>query len=283
MMRLVSLARALSSSANAALCSACGAFGLLLLFVTPPGRDGVIIAPGRPGPEAGESAGVSTDLPDGVACIETPRCIDRYLWTVYQRTPKIDGGVNFAWKDGQAAEKAGLAPRDYVIGGMDPWFRVTLYRALRILDLAGFRPGMMCGFRDDYRQSITASVMKAQNDRSFHGGSFRGGYGHGMAADIVSVKGGTSGERLDADRRMWDWIDGHEKELGIGRPYLKRDPPHVAPLDGEEYAAHRLPPNARGAAAKPGQPPAAPGDQGAPKRAGSINPAKTPKSRAQPI
>src|SRR6266481_9849812 len=31
----------------------------------------------------------------------------------------------------------------------------------------------------------------------------------------------------------------HGKEFGIGRPYLDRDPPHLAPIDGKEYAAHR--------------------------------------------
>ena len=29
------------------------------------------------------------------------------------------------------------------------------------------------------------------------------------------------------------------KELGIGRPYLDRDPPHVGPIDGKEYADKR--------------------------------------------
>jgi hypothetical protein len=33
-------------------------------------------------------------------------------------------------------------------------------------------------------------------------------------------------------------IDANGKEFGIGRPYLGRDPPHVAPIDGQEYAAH---------------------------------------------
>src|SRR5262245_59798738 len=28
-------------------------------------------------------------------------------------------------------------------------------------------------------------------------------------------------------------------ELGVGRPYLDRDPPHVASIDGKEYAAKR--------------------------------------------
>jgi hypothetical protein len=31
----------------------------------------------------------------------------------------------------------------------------------------------------------------------------------------------------------------HEKELRVGRPYLDKDPPHVAPIDGKEYADKR--------------------------------------------
>jgi hypothetical protein len=38
---------------------------------------------------------------------------------------------------------------------------------------------------------------------------------------------------------LWKWIDAHEKELGIGRPYLDKDPPHVGPIDGKEYADKR--------------------------------------------
>src|SRR5262249_4250345 len=145
---------------------------------------------------------------DGAACIDQPDCIARYLWSVYQRTPKIEaGGADFTWKDAEAAEKAGISLMDYVIGGKDPFFPGTLYRALRTLDLAGFQPGLMCGFRDDYRQSITTGRMKAQNDRSFHGGSFRGGYGYGLAADVVSLRGTTVPERSDATERMWNWID----------------------------------------------------------------------------
>jgi hypothetical protein len=225
-------------------CSLCGGLGLLLVAVTPFGPDGM--TPVRPG------MGDADDMivPDTSACLTEQSCIDRYLWAVYQRTPKIEAsGADFTWKDSDAAGKAGMTPLDYVIGGMDPGFRITLYRALRALDAAGFRPGIMCGFRDDYRQSIATGKMKAQNDRSYHGGSFRGGYRHGLAADIVSVKGRTSAERSDSTGRMWDWIDRHEKELGIGRPYLNRDPPHVAPLGGEEYAAHRIAPNARRAGA----------------------------------
>ena len=84
-------------------------------------------------------------------------------------------------------------------------------------------------FRDDYRQSL-ASGLKAASDRSYHGGSLRGGFGHGLAVDLVSVKGDSES--------LWRWIDDHGKEFGIGRPYLDKDPPHVAPIDGKEYADH---------------------------------------------
>jgi hypothetical protein len=99
-------------------------------------------------------------------------------------------------------------------------------------------PGITSAFRDDYRQSI-ASGNKAASDSSYHGGSRRGGYGHGLAADIVSVNGETRMERFAASEELWSWIDAHEAELGIGRPYLDRDPPHVGPIDGKEYADKR--------------------------------------------
>jgi hypothetical protein len=67
----------------------------------------------------------------------------------------------------------------------------------------------------------------------------RGGYGKGLAADIVSVQGGTRDERWASSDKLWQWVDAHGKEFGIGRPYLGRDPPHVAPVDGWEYASHQ--------------------------------------------
>jgi hypothetical protein len=97
---------------------------------------------------------------------------------------------------------------------------------------------MTSGFRDDYRQSIT-SGNKAATNSSYHGGSLRGGYGHGLAADIVSVKGETRTERCISSQILWKWIDAHGKEYGIGRPYLDKDPPHIAPIDGTEYADKR--------------------------------------------
>ena len=193
-------------------------------------------------------------------------CIDDYLWSLYERTPKVDTNKvterikktvkkkgktrtvtttitkyivgDFTWKDPIAAERAGMSLKDYVIGGMDRGFKRKLYRALRAIDDAGFMPGITSAFRDDYRQAI-ATGNKAASDSSYHGGSRRGGFGHGLAADLVSVKGDTRMERYAASEELWKWIDAHEKELGIGRPYRDRDPPHVGPIDGKEYVAKR--------------------------------------------
>ncbi len=201
-------------------------------------------------------------------CAESDACIDQYLWSLYERTPKVDTikveeqvkvkvedkkkgktrtvvktltryiTEDFGWKDPKAAQKAGMSMKDYVIGGMDREFRGKLYKALRAIDDAGFSPGITSAFRDDYRQEL-ANGNKAAPDSSYHGGSRRGGYGHGLAADLVSVKGDTRAERCRWSEILWKWIDSHEKELGIGRPYLDKDPPHVAPIDGKEYAEKR--------------------------------------------
>ena len=199
-------------------------------------------------------------------CLVVDICIDEYLWSLYERTPKVDTNkvterikttvktkgktrtvtktitkyvvADFTWKDPIAAQRAGMSPKDYVIGGMDRGFKLKLFRALRTMDDAGFMPGITSAFRDDYRQSI-ASGKKAASDSSFHGGSRRGGYGHGLAVDLVSVKGETRLQRFASSEELWKWIDAHETELGVGRPYLDRDPPHVAAIDGKEYAAKR--------------------------------------------
>jgi hypothetical protein len=210
-------------------------------------------------------------------CIVAEICIDRYLWELYLRTPKTDTirvpevikvtvkrkgktktvaktifkpvDEDFTWKDPKAAQVAGMSMMDYVIGGMDRSFKATLYRALRALDDAGYAPGITSAFRDDYRQSI-ASGQKAADNRSYHGGSLRGGYGHGLAADIVSVKGATRAERWVATEELWKWIDASGKDFGVGRPYLDRDPPHVGPVDGKEYADHHPQPSIQPAVAK---------------------------------
>jgi hypothetical protein len=198
-------------------------------------------------------------------CVLSEECIDQYLWSVYERTRKVDTikvqerikatvkkngksrtvtksitklvDEDFTWKDPHAAEKAGMSVAQYVIGGMDRGFKVRLYHLFRALDDAGLAPGMTSAFRDDYRQSI-ASGHEAAIGNSYHGGSRRGGYGHGLAADVVSVKGETRSERWISSEILWKWIDAHGKEFGIGRPYLDKDPPLIL-IDGKEYADKR--------------------------------------------
>jgi hypothetical protein len=199
-------------------------------------------------------------------CVVSEECIDQYLWSVYERARKVDTikvqeqiettvkkkgksrtvkktvtkfvVEDFTWKDPDAAKKAGMSVAEYVIGGMDRAFKGRLYHLFRALDDAGLAPGMTSGFRDDYRQSITSGT-KAATSSSYHGGSLRGGYGHGLAVDVVSVKGDTRTERCTSSQILWKWIDEHGKEYGIGRPYLDKDPPHIAPIDGAEYADKR--------------------------------------------
>jgi hypothetical protein len=231
-----------------------------------------------PAPEQANRGVDSTAVLD--ECLVADTCIDRYLWALYQRTPKEDAiklqeqrkvtvkkrgrlvsvtrtftrtaDEDFAWKDPKAADHFGMPMADYVIGGMDRDFKLRLFHMLHVAEAAGLSPGITSAFRDDYRQSI-ASGLKAADNRSYHGGSLRGGYGHGLAADIVSVNGATRAERLASSDALWKWVDAHGKEFGIGRPYLGRDPPHVAPIDGKEYADHYPKMRARQAraAAKP--------------------------------
>jgi hypothetical protein len=235
----------------------------------------VATASSDPLPDDAKKAVSSIEVPD--ECREADACIDRYLWALYQRTPKEDTikmseqrkvavkkkgktvtvtksftkrvDEDFAWKDPKAAEKAGMPMMDYVIGGMDRSFKLKLFHALRAADEAGLSPGITSAFRDDYRQSL-ASGLKAATDRSYHGGSSRGGYGHGLAADVVSIKGETRDQRYSSSEELWKWIDAHGEAFGVGRPYLDRDPPHLAPIDGKEYAAHHRGTEARHAASE---------------------------------
>ena len=218
------------------------------------------------GPQAEEVYDASSPVEIVDDCMVLETCVDRYLWQLYQRTPKEDAirestqkkvtirkkgklktvtrtstfvvDEDFAWKDPKAATHANMSLMDYVIGGVDRGFKLKLFQLLRAADQAGLAPGITSAFRDDYRQSI-ASGLKAADNRSYHGGSLRGGYGHGLAADIVSIKGATRAERLASSEILWKWVDDHGSAFGLGRPYLDRDPPHVAPIDGEEMARHR--------------------------------------------
>lgn len=200
-------------------------------------------------------------------CLVAEACIDQFLWALYERAPKLDTiaetettrvkvkrkgkmvtitrsvtrrvNNDFTWKDPKAAERASMSMIDYVIGGMDKSFKLKLFRMLYAAEKEGLVPGITSAFRDDYRQSLISGGTRAATDRSYHGGSTRGGYGNGMAADIVSIKGATRAQRWVTTDALWKWVDTKGPEFGIGRPYLDRDPPHVGPIDGKEYVSKR--------------------------------------------
>jgi hypothetical protein len=203
--------------------------GLLKQVARPPGKVGLCPTPDQVHHNTSEE-------PNGIKatdeCLASELCIDQYLWSLYQRARKVDtikvveqkkasvvkkGKLrtiiqnivklvreDFTWKDPAAAEKAGMPEMEYVIGWVDEGFKLRLYHALHAMDAAGLAPGITSAFRDDYR-----------------------------------VSGETDAERWDANEKLWNWIDRHGKDFGIGRPYLDKDPPHVAPIDGQEYVAHR--------------------------------------------
>ena len=241
-----------------------------------PSAEVAMVTPTDPVPENAQQTLSTIELNE--ECLVVEICVDRYLWALYERAPKVDAikvserrkvtikrrgkmvtvtrtftrrvDENFAWKDPKAAERVGMAMMDYVIGGMDRSFRLKLFHTLHAAEQAGLSPGITSAFRDDYRQGI-ATGLKAATERSYHGGSFRGGYGRGLAADIVSVKGATRAQRWVSTEKLWKWIDERGKDFGIGRPYLNRDPPHVAPIDGQEYASRRGGGKTQEAEAKP--------------------------------
>ncbi|MBO0754959.1 MAG: hypothetical protein J2P54_03805 [Bradyrhizobiaceae bacterium] len=240
-------------------------------------------------------------------CLVEEGCVDQYLYSLYERTPKIDtvkvsekkktkvkskGRTRFVaktvtkfvtedytWKDLAAARRVGMSLKEYVIGGMERSFKLTVYRTLRALDDAGLMPGITSGFRDDYRQAL-ATGYKAHDDCSYHGGSRHGGYGHGLAVDVVSVRGTTRSERWASSQELWKWIDTHEKQFGLGRPYLDKDPPHVAPTDGKEFANHRGHANTQHAESKKRHWAALHNDHGASKHTTTSTTAKSSKARS---
>ncbi len=166
----------------------------------------------------------------------TPELVDALLWKGYDQAPKIDKKGVFEWKDRIAAERLGMTLPHYVVGGVHPGFKQKLCELFVALEGAGFRPGLTSLFRDDYRQEI-AEGYKSKTGYSLHGGSRRGGYGNGKAADIVALAD-TRPEQLALSPKLWQWIDKHGRPFGLGRSIRKKDPMHVVLLSAGEYSAN---------------------------------------------
>src|SRR5439155_4831254 len=122
--------------------------------------------------EVREAAVSSIEIVD--ECLVVDICIDRYLWALYQRTPKEDTikelerrnvtvkrkgkmvtvartftklvDEDFGWKDPKAAERAVKSMMDYVIGGMDRSFKLKLFHTLHAAEAVGLSPGITSAF-----------------------------------------------------------------------------------------------------------------------------------------
>src|SRR5262249_60332732 len=97
-------------------------------------------------------------------------CIDDYLWSLYERAPKVDVNKvteqtketvkkdgkartitktiikfvlgDFTWKDPATAKRVNMSLKDYVIVGLDPDFQLTLSHSLPTTDNAALPPAL---------------------------------------------------------------------------------------------------------------------------------------------
>src|SRR5258708_5841323 len=159
-------------------------FGLASVpAVEAPEKRGPLVSLFRPEPVEDEAQPAARAVEPLDECLVVDICIDEYLWSLYERTPKVDTNkvteqikttvknkkgktrtvtktitnyvvADFGWKDPIAAQKVGMSLKDYVIGGMDRGFKLKLFRALRAMDDTGIRPGITSAFRHHYPQSI---------------------------------------------------------------------------------------------------------------------------------
>jgi hypothetical protein len=160
--------------------------------------------------------------------------VDEYLFEKYLKTPKFDK-KDFTSKDPKAAALLDMPLRSFVIGCMFKEFKMTVYAMFKALDMAGYHPGFTSGFRDDYRQQLITYGTRAKIGDSYHGGSNRGGCGHGTAIDIVSIDGSTRDEQFEKSEAIWRWIDRNGSKFKVFRPsklHIK-DPSHVQMIQGD--------------------------------------------------
>jgi len=124
-----------------------------------------------------------------------------------------------------------MSMMDYVIAA---WIGLQrkLFQGLRARSRLGYRRITSAFAMTTVNRS---QRLKAATDRSWHGGSFRGGYGNGLAADVVSVAGGTPAQRWISTENLWKWIDAMGTSLER-QTVSHRDPPHVGPIDARNMS-----------------------------------------------
>jgi hypothetical protein len=73
---------------------------------------------------------------------------------------------------------------------------------------------------------IVGAAFSIEEQRPYRPDAYymRGLVRNGARNTPGSVKGETRTQRFASSEELWKWIDAHQTELGVGRPYLDRDP-----------------------------------------------------------
>lgn len=129
-------------------------------------------------------------------------------------------------KDHISAERYGMDLKDYVIRGMDPRFRKSLYEIGQKYEKeTGKKFQINSGFRDDYRQSL-ASGFHADPGMSRHGGS----QSIGGDKSLGPMAAYSRGQAADLPAHIADWVAKQGTESGMVRSMPKADPYHVTSI-----------------------------------------------------
>jgi len=154
---------------------------------------------------------------------------------------------DFGWKDPKAAERTGMSMVDLRDRRQDRGFKAKTVFIRFTGEAAGLSPGITSAFRDDYRSRCKGPQGGEQQVVSWR--SSRGGYGHGLAADIVSVQGGNARPAMGFLRKLWKWVDAHGRNSESGA-HISAGPAACRTGRGREYAAHNRGLQAGGAEVK---------------------------------
>ena len=154
-------------------------------------------------------------------------------------------GAGVRWKDEQSAKKYNMNLQDYVIRGIDPKIRMEMYEyGQKFEKETGKKFTVNTGFRDDYRQSLITSGVRARVGASQHGGSSARPkneaaiiqYGQAMAAY-------GNGGAFDTNSDFTHWLNRNRRpDSGIAPTGLniRNDPYHVSDRFSREARRLRM-------------------------------------------
>ena len=237
------------------------------------------LEPGDVDHAAGSPAASSPDVRD--RCSTEDACIDRYLWALYQRTPKEDAiriqeqrkvtvrrkgrmvtvtrtfttvtDEDFSWKDPKAAEQSRHAH-----GGLRDRRHGSGFQAEAVSDAARRRRSRPVAW---HHQRLPRRLSPIDRERT-QGGQRQVLSWRQLPWRLRPRACGGYRQRQWRRRGRSGWLPAKSsgngsmttaRSLGSAGLISIRDPPHVAPIDGKEYADHHpgMKPRQEKSAAKP--------------------------------